>query len=90
MEKDMLRLTLFITSIMLVATAFADEERLTPLDKNKDGNISIQEATVHPDLLAAFGSIDADGNGQISRTELMESEFKNKLPTLIAQQKKPS
>ena len=84
----MLKKTVLVTSVMLAATAFADEERLTPLDKNKDGNISIQEATVHPDLLASFGSIDVDGNGQISRSELMKSEFKDKLATLVAQQKK--
>ncbi|TDF39904.1 hypothetical protein EYS14_10470 [Alteromonadaceae bacterium M269] len=83
----MLRLTFLMTSVLLVATTFAGEERLTPLDKDKDGNISIQEATVHPDLLASFGSIDVDGNGQISRSELMNSEFKNKLPTLTPQKK---
>ena len=86
----MLRTTFLITSVLLVATSFAGDEekgRLTPLDKNKDGKISIQEATVHPDLLASFGSIDADGNGQITRAELMNSEFKDKLPTLTAQKK---
>jgi Ca2+-binding EF-hand superfamily protein len=39
------------------------------LDANKDGQISIQEATGHDDLFVAFKKLDANKDGMLSREE---------------------
>lgn len=39
------------------------------LDTNKDGQISIQEATSNDDLFTAFKSLDKDKDGLLSREE---------------------
>jgi Ca2+-binding EF-hand superfamily protein len=39
------------------------------LDKNKDGQISIQEATEHDDLFVAFKKLDTNKDGNLSREE---------------------
>jgi Ca2+-binding EF-hand superfamily protein len=39
------------------------------LDKNSDGQISIQEATTHDDLFVAFKKLDANQDGSLSKAE---------------------
>ena len=39
------------------------------LDANKDGQISIQEATPHDDLFVAFKKLDANKDGMLSKDE---------------------
>lgn len=50
-------------------TASADP-RINRLDKNKDGQISRDEANGHPKLAKAFNRLDANEDGQLSRDEL--------------------
>jgi Ca2+-binding EF-hand superfamily protein len=39
------------------------------LDANKDGQISIQEATGHDDLFVAFKKLDTNKDGMLSKEE---------------------
>ena len=39
------------------------------LDKNADGQISIQEATGHDDLFVAFKTLDTNKDGMLSKAE---------------------
>lgn len=39
------------------------------LDKNSDGQISIQEATGHDDLFVAFKQLDTNKDGALSKEE---------------------
>jgi hypothetical protein len=39
------------------------------LDKNADGQISIQEATSHDDVFVAFKKLDTNKDGALSKTE---------------------
>ncbi len=39
------------------------------LDKNADGQISIQEATAHDDLFVAFKKLDTNKDGALSKAE---------------------
>jgi EF hand len=46
------------------------DQRINRLDKNKDGQISREEAGGHPKLLKGFDRIDVNKDGQLSRDEL--------------------
>ena len=46
------------------------DQRINRLDKNKDGQISREEASGHPKLLKGFDRIDVNKDGQLSRDEL--------------------
>jgi EF hand len=46
------------------------DQRINRLDKNKDGQISRDEASSHPKLLKGFDRIDVNKDGQLSRDEL--------------------
>lgn len=39
------------------------------LDKNEDGQISIQEATTHDELFVAFKKLDTNKDGSLSKEE---------------------
>jgi EF hand len=54
------------------------DQRINRLDKNKDGQISRDEASGHPKLLKGFDRIDVDKNGQLSRDELKAFHEKRK------------
>jgi EF hand len=58
-------------------TASADQ-RINRLDKNKDGQISREEAGGHPKLLKGFDRIDVNKDGQLSRDELKAFHDKRK------------
>jgi Ca2+-binding EF-hand superfamily protein len=60
--------------LFLSATARAEIEIIEKLDLDKDGQITIKEAVSNPAILAAFGKIDTDGNGKISRIELAQTK----------------
>ncbi|GAB2690514.1 hypothetical protein Q4574_00120 [Aliiglaciecola sp. 3_MG-2023] len=56
-------------------TAFAQSDLIAEMDLDDDGMISIREAVADPNLLAAFGKIDSNGDGKISAEELSESNL---------------
>lgn len=39
------------------------------LDTNKDGKVSIQEATAHDDLFVAFKRLDTNKDGELTKEE---------------------
>ncbi|MDU0354793.1 hypothetical protein RS130_13465 [Paraglaciecola aquimarina] len=70
-----------ITAILTAFTSFSslagdDEALIDKFDLDQDGQISIKEAVAEPQLLAAFGKIDTDGNGVITKQELSKSGFR--------------
>ncbi|MEP4892017.1 MAG: hypothetical protein ABJV04_18485 [Aliiglaciecola sp.] len=55
--------------------AYAQSDLIAEMDLDDDGMISIREAVADPNLLAAFGKIDSNGDGKISAEELSESSL---------------
>lgn len=63
------------TTIALASTAaFADETTLKDLDKDEDGRISVEEASVDPKIAAVFAELDLDKDGFLSATEMPKKE----------------
>lgn len=60
-----------------IETQQANIALIKKLDLDKDGQITIKEAVAAPAVLAAFGKIDTDGNGKISRFELSKVTASN-------------
>lgn len=53
----------------LSLSAFAQTVTFESLDANKDGLISVQEASSNDDLFTAFKSLDKDKDGALSKEE---------------------
>lgn len=73
--KKIVGMTLLVTLTACVhliasARAYAQVDLIAQMDQDEDGLISIREAVADPNLLAAFGKIDTDGDGKISQAEL--------------------
>ncbi len=73
--KKLLGMTLLViitacVQMIASARAYAQVDLIAQMDQDEDGQISIREAVADPNLLAAFGKIDTDGDGKISQTEL--------------------
>jgi len=65
--KDMLIAAIGICAAgVVLAQALPSFESL---DKNSDGQISIQEATTHDDLFVAFKKLDTNKDGALSKEE---------------------
>ncbi|WP_158968458.1 hypothetical protein [Paraglaciecola sp. L3A3] len=63
------------TFLLFSNSSNAKTDLIEKLDLDQDGQISIKEAVAEPQLLAAFGKIDIDGNGLLTREELAKSKF---------------
>ncbi len=61
---------LFVTNLSNTQLIF-----LNKLDRDLDGQISLKEAVHHLPFLELFSSIDLDGNGKISPTELSKTKL---------------
>jgi energy-converting hydrogenase Eha subunit H len=77
-------IVLILVYLFVIVSAKADVEQeaqsttlhlIEKLDLDKDGEISIKEAVASPAVLAAFGKIDTDGNGKLSRFELIHVKY---------------
>lgn len=71
-KKSALNAILLFILIFSSFVVSANETLLKKLDVNNDGKISIKEAVAEPKLLAVFGQIDKDGDGNISKIELQQ------------------
>ena len=59
-----------IGSVMVASTLNAQgAPTFESLDKNSDGQISIQEATTNDDLFVAFKKLDTNQDGVLSKSE---------------------
>lgn len=56
-------------SILAASSVMADENKLTVLDTDHDGLLSIEEASADPELAKAFADLDIDKDGFISQAE---------------------
>jgi Ca2+-binding EF-hand superfamily protein len=69
-------LATFVSSVLLGAAAQAGDakwtqEQITAADKDKDGSITLAEATAGvPKLAEKFASVDVNGDGKASADEL--------------------
>jgi Ca2+-binding EF-hand superfamily protein len=68
-------------------SARADVKLLEILDSDKDGQITIKEAVAAPAVLASFGKIDTDGNGNINSAELVKTKLGLTEEKIISQTK---
>ncbi|GAC15288.1 EF-hand domain-containing protein [Aliiglaciecola lipolytica] len=64
---------------MLGTSAYAQTDLIAEMDLDEDGMISIREAVADPNLLAAFGKIDTNGDGKISSDELLEANLSRQI-----------
>ena len=65
-----LKTTIVLAGVMLGSAVFAQgAPTFESLDKNGDGQISIQEATANDDLFVAFKKLDTNKDGALSKAE---------------------
>jgi Ca2+-binding EF-hand superfamily protein len=60
-----------LAGMLAVPAAGAAEQKATfeSLDKNGDGKVSVQEATVNDALFVAFRNLDSNKDGELTREE---------------------
>jgi Ca2+-binding EF-hand superfamily protein len=65
------KITSFVIGSVIIASAVNAQGTVTfeSLDKNSDGQISIQEATSNDDLFVAFKKLDTNKDGALSKAE---------------------
>lgn len=68
-----------LLGVLLSIKSYASQDTFKLLDRNDDGVISIREAVAEPSLLAVFGQIDLDGNGEISLREFNQLKLVEKV-----------
>jgi Ca2+-binding EF-hand superfamily protein len=60
----------FIAGLLIAGVSFAQgAPTFESLDKNSDGQISIQEATANDELFVAFKKLDTNQDGQLTKAE---------------------
>lgn len=58
-----------VFALCMANAALAQTVTFESLDKNSDGQISIQEATANDDLFVAFKQLDTNKDGELSKAE---------------------
>ena len=58
----------FVT-LSVASGAMAQSVTFESLDKNGDGKISLNEATVHDELFVAFKNLDKNRDGELTKEE---------------------
>jgi hypothetical protein len=65
---------IFIGSLILASAAVvAQDDKMSALDLDNDGRISLEEAASDPALSAAFVELDSNKDGYLTPSELAES-----------------
>ena len=66
-----MRNVLLLTIVaMVTAVAIAQEDKMATLDVDKDGRISLEEASKDEALAALFADLDKDQDGYLTEKEL--------------------
>ncbi|WJG11118.1 EF-hand domain-containing protein [Aliiglaciecola sp. LCG003] len=63
---------ILFSTLVLAASALAQDDRFMALDMNNDGRISADEVASDPELAAAFAELDIDHDGYLTPRELSE------------------
>tara|TARA_R110002124_G_scaffold160750_2_gene327998 strand:- start:795 stop:1055 length:261 start_codon:yes stop_codon:yes gene_type:complete len=64
-----------VLALLISTAANAQESLMSTLDNDRDGLISLREATGHRTLLENFNKIDSNEDGYISLDELEASQI---------------
>lgn len=64
-----------VLALLISSAANAQESLMSTLDNDRDGLISLSEATGHRTLLENFNKIDSNEDGYISLDELEASQI---------------
>ncbi|AEP29470.1 calcium-binding EF-hand protein [Brumicola nitratireducens] len=64
-----------VLALLISSAASAQESLMITLDNDRDGLISLREATGHRTLLENFNKIDSNEDGYISLDELEASQI---------------
>lgn len=64
-----------VMALLISSAANAQESLMSELDNDRDGLISLREATGHRTLLENFNKIDSNEDGYISLNELEASQL---------------
>jgi Ca2+-binding EF-hand superfamily protein len=64
-----------VLALLISSAANAQESLMSTLDNDRDGLISLREATGHRTLLENFNKIDSNEDGYISLDELEASQI---------------
>ncbi|MFA3792320.1 hypothetical protein AB6T38_14490 [Aliiglaciecola sp. SL4] len=66
--------TILISAFVLASSAvYAQEDKISILDANADGRISVEEAASDPALSAVFAKLDINKDGYLTPSELADN-----------------
>ncbi|GAB2705387.1 hypothetical protein Q4574_10335 [Aliiglaciecola sp. 3_MG-2023] len=65
--------TILISAFVLASSSvYAQEDKISILDSDADGRISVEEAASDPALSAVFAKLDVNKDGYLTQSELAD------------------